>query len=69
MHGHLMSLSIAAPSWGHPTQGIADYLRWKEMLFKRVYEFNDKAEAYHVWKATFLKTLSEINVNAADHVD
>ena len=39
------------------------------MLFKRVYEFNDKAEAYHVWKATFLRTMSEMNVNAADHVD
>ena len=39
------------------------------MLFKRVYEFNDKAEAYHVWKATFLRTMTEINVNAADHED
>ena len=65
----LMSLPIAAPGLGDPTQGIADYLRWKEVLFKRVYEFNDKAEAYHVWKATFLGTMSEINVNAADHVD
>ena len=65
----LMSLPIATPGLGDPTQGIADYLRWKEMLFKRVYEFNDKAEAYHVWKATFLRTMSEINVNAADHVD
>ena len=65
----LMSLPIAAPGLGDPTQGIADYLRWKEVLFKRVYEFNDKAEAYHVWKATFLRTMSEINVNAADQVD
>ena len=39
---NLMSLPIAAPGLGDPTQGIADYLRWKEMLFKRVYEFNDK---------------------------
>ena len=65
----LMSLPIAAPGLGDPTQGITDYLRWKEMLFKRVYGFNDKAEAYHVWKATFLRTMSEINVNAGDHVD
>ena len=34
-----------------------------------MYEFNDKAEAYHEWKATFLRTMTEINVNAADHVD
>ena len=39
------------------------------MLFKRVYGINDKTEAYHVWKATFLRTISVINVNAADHVD
>ncbi len=64
-----MSLPIAVPGLGDTTQGIADSLRWKEMLFKRVYEFNDKAEAYHVWKATFLRTMIEINVNAADHVD
>ena len=65
----LMSLPIIVPGLGDPTQGIAYYLRWKDMLFKRVYEFNDKAEACHVWKATFLRTMSEINVNAADHVD
>ena len=48
----LMSLPIAAPGIGDPMQGIADYLRWKKIHFKRLYEFNDNAEAYHVWKAT-----------------
>ena len=53
----------------HPTAEITRFLLRKDLLFSRLTNFNDRAESYHVWKASFKCVVNELQVSDSEQLD
>ncbi|KAK3101561.1 hypothetical protein FSP39_004496 [Pinctada imbricata] len=48
---------------------FSKYIVKKDMLLKRIHDFDDKPESYGSWKQTFQDVANELNLSAAEEVD
>ncbi|XP_063404523.1 uncharacterized protein LOC134687988 [Mytilus trossulus] len=48
---------------------LSKFLLKKDLLMSRFMKFNDQAESYHVWKASFSNITEELSVNAREELD
>ena len=48
---------------------MTKFLLRKDLLFSRLTTFNDKAESYHAWKASFKGIMEDLQVSDAEQID
>ncbi|XP_056017478.1 uncharacterized protein LOC130053872 [Ostrea edulis] len=48
---------------------FSKYIVKKDMLLKRIHDFDDRPESFGSWKKTFRDVVSELNLSAAEEVD
>ncbi|XP_052069035.1 uncharacterized protein LOC127708232 [Mytilus californianus] len=53
----------------NPTSEITRFLLRKDLLFSRLTSFNDRAESFHSWKASFKNVTDELQVSDSEHID
>ena len=50
-------------------QEISNFIVKKDMLLKRIHEFDDRPEFFGSWKTTFQDVVNELNLKASEEVD
>ena len=53
----------------NPTLEITRFLLRKDLLFSRLTSFNDQAESFHTWKASFKNVIDELQVSDSEQID
>ncbi|XP_052062914.1 uncharacterized protein LOC127702663 [Mytilus californianus] len=53
----------------NPTSEITRFLLRKDLLFSRLTSFNDRAESFHTWKASFKNVTDELQVSDSEQID
>ncbi|XP_071122109.1 uncharacterized protein [Mytilus edulis] len=53
----------------NPTLEITRFLLRKDLLFSRLTSFNDHAESFHTWKASFKNVIDELQVSDSEQID
>ncbi|XP_071167095.1 uncharacterized protein [Mytilus edulis] len=51
------------------TSEITRFLLRKDLLFSRLTSFNDRAESFHTWKASFKNVTDELQVSDSEQID
>ena len=69
---HFASSTFKRPDNHMDSNRMSDmtkFLLRKDLLFSRLATFNDKAESYHAWKASFKGIMEDLQVSDAEQID
>ncbi|XP_062594010.1 uncharacterized protein LOC134255492 [Saccostrea cucullata] len=57
------------PRQGNMCEEFSKFMVKKDMLLKRIHEFDDRPEFFGSWKTTFVSVVKELNLSSAEEVD
>ncbi|XP_071161241.1 uncharacterized protein [Mytilus edulis] len=67
--GVIKEIPVAHQQQINPTSEITRFLLRKDLLFSRLTSFNDRAESFHTWKASFKNVTDELQVSDSEQID
>ncbi|XP_076113586.1 uncharacterized protein LOC143081749 [Mytilus galloprovincialis] len=67
--GVIEEIPVAHQQQINPTSEITRFLLRKDLLFSRLTSFNDRAESFHTWKASFKNVIDELQVSDSEQID
>ncbi|XP_071142064.1 uncharacterized protein [Mytilus edulis] len=67
--GVIEEIPVAHQQQINSTSEITRFLLRKDLLFSRLTSFNDRAESFHTWKASFKNVTDELQVSDSEQID
>ena len=67
--GVIEEIPVAYQQQINPMSEITRFFLRKDLLFSRLTSFNDQAESFHTWKASFKNVIDELQVSDSEQID